>query len=74
MNTVKSAYDTAPKPNPEYALGALVWFTPGNCYAIYTDEKRWVSLGTGGTYTSYKHHAVKVLPPGTVVTLTVDNE
>ena len=78
MNTVQSAYDTTPKSEPEYRLGALGWFTPGNFYAIYTDEKRWVSLGTGATYTSYtsykNHRPVKVLPPGTVVTLKVDNE
>ena len=75
MNTVQSAYDTAPKPEQEHALGALGWFTPGNFYAIYTSEHCWVSLATGLAYTAYKHNApVRVLPPGTVVTLTVENE
>ena len=70
MNTVQSTYDTKPKPEPECRPGALGWFTPGNCYAIYTDEKRWVSLATGTIFTPYR--LAKVLPPGTVVTLKVN--
>ena len=74
MNTVKSNYDTSPALG-DYNLGMIGWHAPGNFYAIFTADKCWMSLTTGERYFSegitMQNAHMHILPPGTVVTITV---
>ena len=75
MNNVHSDYvkNTRVEPIPRGTLG---WHTTGDFYVIYIGSRDgdalgpcWMTLSSGWTHSA--HAPVKVLPPGTTVSITV---
>ena len=68
MNTAHSNYIKNIAIEP-IVVGTLGWHAPSNFYVIYTSARSWVSLTTGDVY--MRDAPMRILPPGTSVTLTV---